>query len=169
MESVASETPDARESAPPRFGPGGSDPRDPTILLRDLISVSDLFEARLRRHLTVNQTDLEAMEHLLSSGPLGPSELARRLEISTASATVMIDRLVDLGHVHRERHPTDRRGILVVPSEQSAVKAMSVLRPMIADIDAVLDEYTEDEQRLIADYLRRVVDTYREHAQPQGE
>lgn len=141
----------------------------PTVLLRELIVVSDLFEERMRRHLTVNQTDLEAMEHLLTSGPLAPSELSRRLGISTASTTVMVDRLVALGHVTRERHPTDRRAIRVVPTKTSAAEAMSVLLPMIGDIDAVLDGFTAEEQDVITEYLRRVVDVYRRHAQPPVE
>jgi DNA-binding MarR family transcriptional regulator len=143
--------------------PGGVPAREPTQLLRTLLEVSDEFEERLRGHLTVNPTDLEAMEHLLASGPLGPSELARRLHISTASTTTVVDRLVGLGHVTREPHPTDRRGILVVPTPSSRERAMAVLMPMILDVDAVLDGFTPEEQETIRTYLSRVVDVYRTH------
>ncbi|QIG41083.1 MarR family transcriptional regulator [Microbacterium sp. 4R-513] len=128
-----------------------------------MLEVSELFEGRLRAHLTVNATDLEAMEHLLQSGPLGPSELARRLGISTASTTTVVDRLVGLGHVTREPHPTDRRGVLVIPTDSSRDRAMSVLAPMIQDVDAVLDRFTPDEQRVITAYLNGVVEVYRSH------
>jgi DNA-binding MarR family transcriptional regulator len=138
--------------------------RPATMLLRELLDVSDLFEARLRGHLSVNPTDLEAMEHLLSSGPLGPSELSRRLGISTAATTTAIDRLVGLGHVTRAAHPSDRRGVLVVPTDTSRDSAMALLLPMIMGVDAVLDRFTADEQRIITDYLSAVVEVYRAHA-----
>jgi DNA-binding MarR family transcriptional regulator len=145
------------------------DVHEATMLLRSVIEMSDLFEKRLQSHLTVNPTDLEAMEHLLSSGPLGPSDLARRLQISTASTTTVVDRLVALGHVTREPHPTDRRAVLVVPTETSRRNAMSVLMPMILGVDAVLDRYTPEERSVITSYLAQVVDEYRAHAAPDHD
>lgn len=140
--------------------------RRATELLREILEVSDDFERHLGRELTVNPTDLQAMEHLLMSGPLGPSELSRRLGISTASTTKVVDRLVDLGHVTREAHPTDRRGILVVPTESSRRRALSTLMPMIMGIDAELDGFSADEQATITEYLERVVAVYRSHIGP---
>jgi DNA-binding MarR family transcriptional regulator len=139
------------------------------VLLRELLDVSDQFEKALRDELTVNATDLEVMEHILMSGPLAPSELARRLEISTAATTTAVDRLVDLEHVTREPHPTDRRSILVVPTERSRDRAMSVLMPMIYGLDGELDGFTDDEQRTITEYLQRVVDVYRTHAEREPQ
>ncbi|WP_223169112.1 MULTISPECIES: MarR family transcriptional regulator [Microbacterium] len=160
------EVPAPVDAAPGASGNGVPAVREATMLLRTVIEMSDLFEKRLQSHLTVNPTDLEAMEHLLSSGPLGPSDLARRLHISTASTTAMVDRLVALGHVTREPHPTDRRAVLIVPTETSRRSAMSVLMPMILGVDAVLDRYTPDERSVITNYLAQVVDEYRSHATP---
>lgn len=123
-----------------------------------------MFEKTLGTELNVNPTDLAAMEHLLMSGPLGPSELARRLGISTASTTTAIDRLVAVGHVTREPNPNDRRGVLVVPQAASRARAMARLMPMIMGLDAELDHFTPDEQESITRYLRRVVTLYRQHA-----
>lgn len=137
-----------------------------TELLREFLDVSDLFERALGGELDVNATDLDAMEHLLMSGPLGPTELARRLGISTASMTIAVDRLVALGHVSREPNPRDRRGILIVPAEASRQRAMARLVPMIMGVDAELDNFSEHEQRAITEYLERVVSVYRQHATP---
>lgn len=144
--------------------------RAPTTLLREVLDVSELFEERMRRELTVNPTDLEAMVHLLTAGPLTPSELAKRLGISTASTTTAVDRLVALGHVTREPHPTDRRGVMVVPTAGSRTRALGMLMPMIQDVDRELDDFTAEEQEVIARYLSRVIATYRAHAAiPDGE
>ncbi len=158
MQTVQEPTPE--QNARPR----NAQFRRATLLLREFLDVSELFERSLGAELDVNPTDLEAMEHLLMSGPLGPSELARRLGISTASTTTAIDRLVALGHVTREPNPNDRRGVLVVPQEASRARAMNRLMPVILALDAELDNFTTDEQEAITLYLQRVVDLYREHA-----
>jgi DNA-binding MarR family transcriptional regulator len=153
-------------AAPDRIDQPGPPVRRATVLLRELLELSDDFERHLGRELTVNPTDLDAMEHLLMSGPLGPSELSRRLGISTASTTKVVDRLVELGHVTREAHPSDRRSVLVVPTESSRARALGVLMPMIQGIDAELDAFSHEDQATITDYLERVVDVYRDHIGP---
>lgn len=136
--------------------------RRPTRLLNEILEVSDQFERHVGHELAVNPTDLDAMQHLIRSGPLGPTELARRLSISTAAVTSVIDRLTALGHVHRTRHPTDRRGVVVVPTPASVDRAMGALMPMISGIDGVLDEFDDDERATIEAYLDRVVTVYRD-------
>lgn len=136
--------------------------RRPTQLLRDILDTSDEFEQHLGRTLSVNATDLEAMEHLITHGPLPPTELSRRLNISTAAVTAVIDRLIGVGHVTREQHPTDRRSVVVVPNPSSTEKAMATLMPMIMGIDRVLDEFDDTEKVTIERYLDRVVTVYRD-------
>ena len=135
--------------------------RRPTELMREIIDVSDAFTLHLGRELAVNPTDLSAMAHLISSGPLGPTELARRLGLSTAAVTTVIDRLEGLGHATRERHPTDRRSVVVVPTPASVGRAMATLMPMITGIDGVLDDFDDEQTAVITDYLDRVVRVYR--------
>lgn len=143
-------------AGPPRFGV-----RRATELIRDVREVSQEFELHVGRQLAVNPTDLQAMEHLIQNGPLGPTELARRLDISTAAVTSVVDRLTALGHVTRTQHPTDRRGVVVVPSPESVKRAMDALIPMISGIDAVLDDFDPDEQATITAYLEQVLSVYR--------
>jgi DNA-binding MarR family transcriptional regulator len=141
---------------PPRVGV-----RRATELIRDVREVTQAFELHLGRQLTVNPTDLQAMEHLIQAGPLSPTELARRLGISTAAVTSVVDRLTTLGHVTRTQHLTDRRGVVVVPSPASVARAMDTLLPMIREIDGVLDSFEPEQQETIALYLEQVLAAYR--------
>lgn len=134
--------------------------RPATALVRALFTAGAEFEKSLQHELSVNPTGLDAMGHLVMSGPLSPGELSRRLDLTTAATTAAIDRLVALGHVTRAPHPTDRRSLLVVPTEASVQRAMSRLAPMIAGVDAVLDDFSDDEQGVITRYLERVVASY---------
>jgi len=132
-----------------------------TSLLRDFLTVSTEFQTHLASQLGVNSTDLSAMTHLIESGSLGPTDLARRLKLTTAAITTSIDRLTALGHVTRIPNPTDRRGVVVVANPDSIAAAMRTLMPMISDINKVLENFTEAEKDTIADYLQKVVSTYR--------
>ena len=135
--------------------------RPATQLIRDFLDVSEEFEAYVGRELTVNPTDLQAMQHLIMGGPLGPTELSRRLGISTAATTAVVDRLVAVGHATRAQHPTDRRAVVIVPNPSSVARAMGTLMPMIMGIDAVLDEFDETDQAVITSYLERVLEVLR--------
>lgn len=141
--------------------PHPSGVRRATKLMREILDVSEEFEAHVGRQLTVNPTDLHAMEHLIRSGPLGPTDLARRLGITTAAVTAVVDRLERLGHATRTPHPTDRRSVVVVPTPASVQRAMDTLMPMIMGIDGVLDGFTPAERGTIEVYLDRVVTVYR--------
>lgn len=135
--------------------------RRPTVLLREILDLTDEFEKHLGKELSVNPTDLEAMEHLIQDGALSPTEIARRLGISTAAATAVIDRLTALGHVTRTAHPTDRRGVLVHATPGSVQQAMGTLMPMIMGMDATLNRFSESELETITTYLEGVAAVYK--------
>ncbi len=144
-------------------GPARPRARRATELIREFFEVSQEFEAHVGRQLTVNPTDLQAMEHLIQSGPLSPTDLSKRLGISTAATTSVVDRLVALDHASRTQHPTDRRSVVVVPNPQSVQRAMGSLMPMIMGVDGVLDGFSDDEQAVITRYLEGVLTEYRSH------
>lgn len=132
-------------------------------MLRELLEVSHDFEQHLGRTLSVNPTDLAAMEQLIQDGPLSPGELARRLGISPPAVTAVVDRLAAVGHVTRSSNDADRRGVVVTASTSSALQAMAVLLPMIREVDATLDGFSAKEQTVITVYLDRVLAAYRNH------
>ena len=152
------------DSAAP--GRGSFSVHPATTLLRDILDLTGDFERHLGRELTVNPTDLEAMEELIRDGALSPTDLARRLGMSTAAVTTVVDRLTAVGHVSREPNPNDRRGILVVPSPDSVRRAMATLMPMILGMDSVLAGFDEAERETITAYLGRVADVYRAQLAP---
>jgi len=154
------------ESTQPTPSFGTSHPA--TLLLREILDVTEDFERSLGSELSVNPTDLTAMQHLIVAGALSPTALAERLELSSAAVTTVIDRLEGLGHVRRTPNPDDRRGTLVVPEPASVGRAMQRIVPMVTAVDAAIGEFDEEEQAAITRYLQRVVDTYRGHAGDGG-
>jgi DNA-binding MarR family transcriptional regulator len=147
----------------PVTGPPQIDVREASQLLREVLQLTAAFEAKVSAELSVNTRDFDAMQHLIAHGPLSPSDIARRLGVTTAAATVIVDRLTAVGHVSREPHPTDRRGVMVVPTPASVTAAMGRILPLILGVDQALDEFDAPEQAAITAYLRRVVQLYQEH------
>ena len=144
----------------PSFG----DTHPATLLLREFLDVTEDFERGLGDELTVNPTDLTAMQHLIVAGSLTPTALAQRLGLSSGAVTTVIDRLESLGHVHRTPNPDDRRGTIVVPEPASVGRAMSRILPMVTEVDRAISDFDADEQAVITRYLTRVVEAYRGHS-----
>lgn len=130
--------------------------RAQTQLVQRIIELNKQFELATARGLGLNSTDVAALGEIMMSGSQSPTELARRLQISTAAMTTVVDRLETAGHVTRENHPTDRRGILVSATPSSVERAVSTLIPVARAIDSALDQFDEAECAVILRYLETI-------------
>ena len=75
----------------------------------------DRLDATVARRLGAPPVEFKAMDHLHEARELTPGQLADRLCLTSGAVTAVIDRLERLGWVERERHPTDRRSVIVRP------------------------------------------------------
>ncbi|MBF4463227.1 MULTISPECIES: MarR family winged helix-turn-helix transcriptional regulator [unclassified Rathayibacter] len=89
---------------------------------------------RTRGSMGMGENDLLAVQFLMRRQQKGehvsPKDLAAYLGISSASTTVLIDRLVKSGHVVREPHPSDRRAIRIVATAASHREVRATLDEM---------------------------------------
>ena len=73
---------------------------------------------RLQESMGMNPSDLHALRLLVAARGEGrtmsPKDLASRLGFSSASVTALLNRLEASGHLKREAHASDRRGLTVV-------------------------------------------------------
>ncbi|WP_371629471.1 MarR family transcriptional regulator [Streptomyces sp. NBC_00341] len=128
--------------------------------LRNLTLRQQRFERYLGRRLRVDPAGLAVMDHLVNVGPTTPTDLARRLDASTAATTLVIDRLVAGGHATREPHPTDRRKVIVTPAEHWGATAYEHVAPVIEGVNAAASELSPGEQAVVAAFLERIVGVY---------
>src|ERR687895_840996 len=74
------------------------------------------FAAAMARRTGLGLSEMAALEHLQHAhGGLTPTELGRRLSLSSGAITALVDRLERTGHVERRPHPPDRRSLGGVP------------------------------------------------------
>lgn len=67
----------------------------------------------------VSPTQIQALGHLVASGPLSQTELVNRLSITPASGVRLVDRMVRDGLVIRQQNTVDGRVKLVVPTKRT--------------------------------------------------
>ena len=139
---------------------GPVEPEPATSLLRDLFVLNEEFSKSVGDRLSVNPTDFSAMEHLIENGPMTAGELANAVGISPGAATVMIDRLVELGHVTREVNPNDRRGIVVSPNPKSVSAAWTHIMPVILASEKLLSQMSAAERVAVEKYLAGMIKAY---------
>ena len=84
--------------------------------------------------------------------------------MTSASATVLVDRLEEAGHVAREADPEDRRRRVVRPTPQGAKAVYEQVVPLIVDLVRAEDQLTARERAAVERYLERVLQVLTEHA-----
>ncbi|MFG1945815.1 MarR family winged helix-turn-helix transcriptional regulator [Nonomuraea sp. NPDC048826] len=110
--------------------------------------------------LDLNPTDFQAYALLRIQGPMTPGEIAQWLRLATGSVTVLIDRLEARRLVVRDRHPDDRRKVIVRPAVEPEPGPATGDQLGIAQAMVKLHErYSERELEVIADWLHRTTET----------
>jgi DNA-binding MarR family transcriptional regulator len=109
------------------------------------------------RHHGMHPTDFRCIGYLLARNePTSPRDITRYLAITSGAGTALLDRLEKAGFVRRERHPEDRRSVLIVLDEQAAAEPVALHRQISADYEQALADLSDDNLQAIAIYLERV-------------
>jgi DNA-binding MarR family transcriptional regulator len=136
------------------------------LALREAINAASRVRHVIARRAGLTETDLVAMEHLLDT-PVGPGELARRLDVTTAAATGLVDRLERRGHVERRPHEQDRRRTTVEVTPSGREEVLLHLLPMFVALDRLDRSFTREERAVVERYLRGAAAAFAEvEAQP---
>ncbi|KRF40296.1 hypothetical protein ASG96_05205 [Terrabacter sp. Soil810] len=82
---------------------------DATIALRELILAGERYRIAVAAHLDLTVNESRAISYLLARGPMGQTDLATELGLTTSSTTTLVDRLERREMVRRVPDPSDRR------------------------------------------------------------
>ena len=111
-----------------------------TEATRRLDVAMSTLTAAFARDLEVSVPELLALENLDSEGGLGPSELARRLQLSTGAVTALVDRLEASGHAARAAHPSDRRRVVVTRTSKASADLAEEAAPVANEIHRLAEK-----------------------------
>lgn len=124
---------DASTTAPER------EPEIAQSIMRSLRRIQQIISTQGRRAVERYEVTMPQLLFLKQLGSLGtttPSAVARRLGVSQATVSGMIDRLETRGHLARSRSSLDRRKVMLDLTEQG--------RALVADAPLPLQERLAD-------------------------
>jgi DNA-binding MarR family transcriptional regulator len=88
--------------------------------------------------------------------PLSPTEIARRLIVTTASITSLLDTLQRRGLVERRPDPADRRGLLITITPAARDLVGHFVPEIVALQASVMQDIPEQDRRQFAAVLTRI-------------
>ena len=138
--------------------PGWAETRS-LVALREMVSAAARMRHVVARRAGLSDTELATLDHL-SREPLGPAEVARRLDVSTAASTGIVDRLAARGHVERRPHPADRRRTEVHITASGRAEVVAHLVPMFRRLDDLDRSFTEEERAVVERYLAGAAEAF---------
>lgn len=136
-----------------------------TLAVRALQQATAEAQRALARRLELGLSDVAALDHLVRSRtPLGPVELGELLGIRSASATVLVDRLVEAGHVVRTNHPSDRRRRVLYTTEQARAEVLRAVQPLIDALQELAAGLDDEQAHTVLLFLQRAADVHAAYA-----
>jgi DNA-binding MarR family transcriptional regulator len=112
------------------------------------------FNSMVADRLRVTESDLQCLFVLATGGPSTASALATRVDLTTGSASRMIDRLHAAGHVTRQADPADRRRVIVEATPASLDLVASFYEPLNERLRADLAGFDAEQLGLLAQFGR---------------
>lgn len=116
-----------------------------------------LFRHAVGERLGVNVTDMECLALIYFKGLTSPSELSRYTGLTSGATTAMLDRLERAHLVERRPNPQDRRGTLIVLTNERNEEVAGLFASGREAIDRLNSSYSESELETIAGYLGKLV------------
>lgn len=121
-------------------------------MLRELVESAVRVRHLVAKRAGLGETELVTLEHLADHA-VGPAELARRLAVSTAASTGIVDRLAARGHVERRPHDHDRRRTEVHLTESGRTELVAHLMPMFVGLRELEEAFSPEELEIVQRYL----------------
>ncbi len=138
--------------------------------IRRLLRLAPAVHAELAERVGVGVTDLLALDDATSApSALGVVELAELLKIRSASATVLVDRLVESGHLERRPHSGDRRRVGLHPTAAAHHDVRAALDPLICGITDITSGLNASQTAVVLQFLTQLIDVLENFAETRPE
>jgi len=141
-----------------------STPDRPAVLaavlreVRRMTAQSVLISEAVSARFGLSSSDLECLDLALLSGGATAGEFAKATGLTTGAITGVIDRLEAAGFVRRERHPTDRRKVVVRARTAMTRRIAPLYDSLQREMTALWSSYSDEQLAVILDFLQRSCD-----------
>lgn len=126
------------------------------MAVRRLDLLMSQMHLEMCERLGLSAGELLALAHLSVDGPLGPTELTRRLHMTTGAMTAMLDRLAERDFVVREPHPSDRRRVVVRLTADGRDRIFTHVHGVANGVIAISRRLDAEQRRTVAEYIEHI-------------
>jgi DNA-binding MarR family transcriptional regulator len=130
--------------------------KDVALAVRRLDLMMSQMHLEMSERLGLSAAELLALAHLSVAGSLGPTELTRRLHMTTGAMTAMLDRLAERDFIVREPHPSDRRRIVVRLTREGRDRIFTQVHGMADEVVAISDRLDPGARRWVIRYIEEL-------------
>lgn len=154
--------------------------RERSVAVLEAMRTYRAAETAMRRRtqlsMGMGENDVLALRYVITAQQegrsIGPKELAGYLGISSASTTVLIDRLERGGQLTRENSPFDRRALILVPTAKTDAEIQAALGEVPERMVEVANLLSPEQAAVVVEFLenmRRAVDEIDTHVQTDSK
>jgi DNA-binding MarR family transcriptional regulator len=131
---------------------------------RELSTAAVMFHTKLSELRGLSATEGKAIDILMRFGPLTAGEFGEHSGLAPASVTGLMQRLEAKGVARRVRHAEDKRKVLIELVGDQASAAAPYFVDFMGGLAALLEGYSDDELRTIADFSSKAASVQQEAA-----
>lgn len=129
---------------------------DVLVSLRRIIRATDLHSKKLSKTTGLTAPQLLIMQTIRDESELTLGEVAKRVSLSQATVTTIVDRLEKRNLVFRERGEKDKRKVYVYLSEEADRALLEAPKPLQDSFINQFQDLHDWEQNMILSSLERV-------------
>jgi DNA-binding MarR family transcriptional regulator len=123
-----------------------------------------MFHSKVAAKQGLNPTEEKALDLLERQGPLTAKDLAELTGLAPASVTGLVDRLESKGFVHRVKHPTDKRRVLVELNREKIAQLFAFFEEWARDVVKACEEFDTNELETVIRFLAVMTEEQRRAA-----
>lgn len=129
---------------------------DILVALRRIMRAIDLHSKRIEKQAGLTVPQMLVLQSIEAAGELSVTEIARRVHLSQATVTAILDRLAFKGLIERSRDVSDRRRISIRLTQAGVARLASAPQPMQEDFLSAYGELEPWEQKMLTAAVERI-------------
>jgi DNA-binding MarR family transcriptional regulator len=136
-------------------------------LIREFATRDALFHEAVAKKIDLHSTD-EKVLRLLGADAMTAGDLVNHTGLTGAAVTALVDRLVNLGYVTRERDMSDRRKVVIRAVSAKLGDINQLYGGLRGALQALLAKYDTAEFETIMDFLENATAAMAEQTEKLG-
>ena len=126
------------------------------IALRKVIRATDLHSKYLAKNTGLTTAQLLILQSIQNMGEVSIGEISKKISLSQATVTSILDRLVDKGLVYRERSTEEKRKVHAYLTEDAVALIKDAPAPLQEQFTKQFEALNEWEQSMMISSLQRI-------------